>query len=256
MTENASVQSRNDNQQEQAAPPGPAPTAKNAPPSAQDGDARAKHEKSAEPEKHETSKHVAPKMAAAPAPAEDTGASEEHTDSDFAKASDAMQEAIDSLGASVVRLKRNQVVEGQEAVEELEARYMRLRREFETYRQRAEEHEREANNGDSDVSQRATDTLSAARETVNEKYTQMKDYVTDENNQAAFKKSAKDLQSGFVNAWGEMSKSFSKAWQNVKRANDDRPKASVEHEPADATAETKTETKPDTTTAKADRDGK
>jgi len=114
-----------------------------------------------------------------------------------------LEHAIDDLGASVVRLKRSQVVEDQAAVEELEARYMRLRQTYEASGVR--EADRDGTKASSESAQKRDDKLfdfgDNPGQGLKEQYHKVRDYLTDEENQRRFKEQADDVRNRFYRAW-------------------------------------------------------
>lgn len=122
-----------------------------------------------------------------------------------------MQESIDLLGASVVRLKQDQTIEGQEVVEELEARYLRLRQDFAAWQDLCDGSEtgfQSSDNSSNSMADKATETFERAKGQVAESFNNFKHYVTDESNRAEFQKRSEELRDSLGQAWADVSKSF------------------------------------------------
>ena len=144
---------------------------------------------------------------------------------DVADLNSDLAASIDALGASVLNVKRSQTIEDQAAVEELEARYMALRRDYEAYDAASKARDSEAQKGDghsvlSDAQDKAQEALTVARDRVSTSYHRLKDYFSDEENKSRLKERAGEARGDLARAWSSVSKSIETTWREIQKTPD------------------------------------
>jgi hypothetical protein len=143
----------------------------------------------------------------------------------IAKLNEDLQHAIDQLGAAVLRVKKSQTVEDQASVEDLEARYMALRRDFESYRDEIKQELEKGEGGTpAKFEDRASDVLNSARDRFGESYSNLRDYLSDEDTKARFKQRSKEVRDEMASAWSTMTNSFKATWDDLRERSEQRAK--------------------------------
>lgn len=145
---------------------------------------------------------------------------------------DALSEDIDLLGASVVRLKQNQEVEGQEAIDELEARYLRLRQDYAAWQESMSVAAKsDASTGTDSavesepmeskkVREQAQEAVEAARDQLMSSYQNIRSYLTNQDTQAGLKRHAIELQASIAHSVERMNETLNRTLR--KRTQDRR----------------------------------
>lgn len=151
---------------------------------------------------------------------------------------DPIGDSIDLLGASVVRLKQNQEVEGKEAVDEIEARYIALRHDYLAWKERtaaaaranpqdapgrpgaASKSEQERRDLEK-VREQARQAISAAQSQLISSYQNIRSYLTDQKTQTALRRNAEELQANIANIIERMNVTLNRTLRRRNEGDDD-----------------------------------
>ncbi len=136
---------------------------------------------------------------------------------------DHLGERVDLLGASVTRIKMSQEIEDQEAVEELEARYMALRNDFEHAREALSETAATHKGSVFDDLQRRMDEMRrGVSQQLASMETRVRNYMDDADTQKTFKGGRERFQAQLQDIGERVGGAVSSLSNKVPRKRDDQ----------------------------------